>query len=158
MTVRRLSDSPGAPQGAPPLYRMLGVLAFLASASTAGASPADQIPTPRPEPCIQLNTEPEEGEIITASGLSYGQVRAALSAVIQTALYCEKPERMSEVHLTFELVVGCDGVVSSIEPMDMGGAPETYVHCVQAVIAKADFDAHDMPDGQDVTYPVDVAW
>lgn len=158
MTDRRPSLFLGAPQYSLHPYRMLGILIVLASAASAGASPADQIPTPRPEPCIQLNAEPEEGEIIAASGLSYGQVRAPLSAVIQTALYCEKPEHMSEVHLTFELVVGCDGVVSSIEPMDTGGAPEAYVSCVQAVIAKADFDAHDMPDGQEVTYPVDVAW
>ena len=133
-------------------------LLLLAVAGLALAAPADKLPDPRPEPCIEFEADPEEGEMMAAAGLSYEQVRMALNGVIQTALYCGQPDGMSEVHLTFELMVGCDGVVSKIEASDTGGAPADYVQCVSDVIKKADFDAHDLPDGQEVTYPVNVAW
>ena len=96
--------------------------------------------------------------MVAPTGLSYPDVKAALNDVIQTALYCGQPEGMDAVHLTFELDVGCDGVVTSVKTLEDGGAPETYVSCVSAVIAKADFPAHDMKDGYPVTYPVNVAW
>ncbi len=86
-------------------------------------SAADRVPTPRPEPCIVFAADPCEGEVAQAAGLGYAEVRLALNGVIQHALYCERPEGQSEVHLTFELVVGCDGLVSSIETSDDGGAP-----------------------------------
>ncbi len=130
---------------------------FILALAFAG-SPADRLPSPRPEPCLELDGDPEEGEMLGSSGLSYEQVTGSLNAVIQTALYCPQPEGHSELHLTFELLVGCDGVVSSIEPVDDDGAPEPYVACVSEVIQKADFPAHDMPDGMVVTYPVNVAW
>ena len=96
--------------------------------------------------------------MIASAGLSYEQVTLALNGVIQTALYCKQPQGVSELHLTFELIVGCDGVVSTIEALEGDGAPESYVSCVQDVIAKADFPAHDMADGMPITYPVNVAW
>lgn len=121
-------------------------------------APADRVPTPRPEPCVEFTANPCEGEVAQAAGLGYAQVRTALGGVIQAALYCPQPADMAEVHLTYELTVGCDGVVSAIEASDDGGAPQDYVACVASVIEKADFPAHDMPDGMPVTYPVDVAW
>ena len=96
--------------------------------------------------------------MVAAEGLSYPQVSAALNGVIQTALYCGQPTGFSELHLTFDLVVGCDGVVQSLDVIDDDGAPASYVACVSAVIAKADFPAHDMANGMPLTYPVDVAW
>ena len=127
-------------------------------ASGAWASPADQLPDPRPEPCIPFEPELEEADMAAPQGLSYAEVRTALNGVIQTALYCGQPDGMSEVHLTFELSVGCDGLVKSIETVSDGGAPADYISCVSAVIKKADFPAHDMENGMPVTYPVDVAW
>ena len=136
----------------------LNLLLLAGLATTASAAPADRLPDPRPEKCLSFEAEPEEGEMMAAAGLSYEQVRLALNGVIQTALYCGQPAGKTEVHLTFELLVGCDGVVSKIEASDDDGAPADYVKCVSDVIAKADFDAHDLPDGQEVTYPVNVAW
>lgn len=123
-----------------------------------GATPADAIPTPKAERCIPFNPDPAEGEMVTPDGLGYEQVRGALNGVIQHALRCGQPTGFKAVHLTFELVVGCNGVVTSITASDDDGAPDTYVACVAAVIKKADFPAHDMADGMPVTYPVNVAW
>jgi hypothetical protein len=127
--------------------------------STAWAvAPADRLPDPRPEPCLDVVGDPDEGEVIGSVGLSYEQVTGALNAVIQTALHCPQPDGHAALNLTFQLNVGCDGTVSAIETVDDDGAPEPYLDCVSAVIQKADFDAHDMPDGMTVTYPVNVAW
>jgi hypothetical protein len=62
------------------------------------------------------------------------------------------------LHLTYELVVGCDGVIASLTLSEDGGAPASYVSCVSAVILKADFPPHDIADGLVVTYPVNVSW
>jgi hypothetical protein len=127
-------------------------------AAVALAAPADRLPTPRPEPCVPINTDPAEGEISAANGLGYEEVVGALNGVIQTALRCERPAETDALNLTYELMVGCDGVVATIEAIETDGAPQPYIDCVTAVIAKADFPAHDMPDGMPVTYPVNVAW
>ncbi|MBT3221960.1 MAG: hypothetical protein HN348_23035 [Proteobacteria bacterium] len=126
----------------------------------AHAAPADRLPEPRREPCIPFDIDADvaEGEMLSPEGLSYEEVKLALNGVIQTALYCGQPAGFAAVHLTFELTVGCDGVVSKIETFDDGGAPESYVSCVSNVVKKADFPAHDMEDGMPVTYPVNVAW
>ncbi|MBW2258524.1 MAG: hypothetical protein JRI25_28580 [Deltaproteobacteria bacterium] len=134
----------------------LGLLGVLAT--TAWAAPADRLPQPRPEPCIPFEVDPEEGEMLTPNGLSYAQVKTALNGVIQTALHCGQPDGMSAVYLTFDLTVGCDGVISEIETVDGGGAPADYVQCISEVIAKADFPAHDQEGGMMVTYPVNVSW
>lgn len=128
-----------------------------ATAAWAG-TPADRLPNPKPEPCKTFDADPEEGEFAYPDGLSYEQVTGALNKVIQTALRCPRPAGATELHLTYELLVGCDGVVSSIETVDDGGAPDDYAQCISDVVKKADFPAHDMPDGMTVTYPVTVAW
>ncbi len=140
------------------LQRRLPLLASVASLALLGAAPADAIPTPKAEKCIPFEADPAEGEMATPNGIGYEQVRAALNGVIQHALKCGQPTGFTEIHLTFELVVGCNGVVSTIEATDDDGAPDTYVACVAAVIKKADFPGHDMADGFPVTYPVNVNW
>lgn len=123
-----------------------------------GVSPADGVPDPQPERCLPFLGAVAEGETATPNGLGYPEVRSALNAVIQHALKCGQPSGMQEIHLTFELMVGCNGLVTSIETADSGGAPPDYVTCVSSVIQKADFPAHDIAQGMPVTYPVDVAW
>ena len=137
----------------------------MAPLATAGA-PADRLPTPRPERCLggpaeltaDAEADADEPSFGGSSGLDYDQVVPVLQQTIQTALYCGQPEGFSELHLTFELTVGCDGLVSKVEATDEDGAPDAYLACVMDVLRKADFPAHDMPDGMPVTYPVSFAW
>lgn len=142
----------------PPLAAVL--LAVLAPSARAGApaTPADRLPTPRPEPCVVFTADPAEGDMAAPEGLDYEAVTAALKKVLPTALYCPRPPDVARLRMTFELVVGCDGRVSQLECTRSDGAPDAYVACVSAVIQKADFPAHDLPDGMPVTYPVNVAW
>jgi hypothetical protein len=154
---QRMNSVPKPKSRATPTHRGW-LLLWAALPMLAVAAPADNLPTPRPEPCVEFDADPEEGEIAAPAGLSYQEVSTALNGVIQTALHCKQPAEFSELHLTFDLLVGCDGVVSNIETIDDGGAPEPYVSCVSDVIAKADFPAHDMQNGMPLTYPVNVAW
>ncbi len=137
---------------------MVHAALFLPALALAADAPADRLPDPRPEPCPIFQPELSDDDMATPAGLSYEEVRLALNGVIQTALYCGQPEGRSSVGVTYELVVGCDGIVASIECSDDDGAPAAWVQCVSDVLAKADFPAHQMSDGMPVTYPVNVSW
>lgn len=131
---------------------------LLALVGAASASPADRLPAPRPEPCVIFQPELADDDMAAPAGLSYEEVVVALGGVIQTALHCPRPAGRAALALTFELQVGCDGLVSSVECSDTDEAPDAYVACVADVIRKADFPSHDMADGMPITYPVNVAW
>jgi hypothetical protein len=139
--------------------RVCALACAVGLAGVAWAAPADRVADPRPEPCVPFDTETEDDNaILTPAGLEFYEVKAALNEVIQVALYCGQPDGFSEVHLTFQMMVGCDGLVSEISADDTGGAPDAYVSCVSDVIAKADFPAHQIEGGMPITYPVNVAW
>lgn len=125
--------------------------------ANAGA-PADRLPSPKAEPCVVFTADPAEGEYAAPEGLAYETVTASLNKVLPTALHCPRPANLSRVRLNFEMVIGCDGRVKTIECSRDDGAPADYVSCVSAVVAKADFPAHDLPDGMELTYPVNVSW
>ncbi len=130
-------------------------------AASAWARPADMVPRPRAESCLTFNADdanPDEYEMVVPDGLNFNQVTMSLNNVIQYALHCEQPEDRDSLSLTFELLVGCNGLVSEIKVIDDDFAPDDYVTCVSDVIERADFPAHDMENGMPVTYPVNVAW
>ena len=149
----RRTGSASVPSRVLRVFACCSALVGLSSLAWAAGAPADRLPMPRPELCLEIDEDASMG-----SGLGYDDVTLALESVIQTALYCPKPAGFSELHLTYELVVGCNGIVSSIEVVETGGAPEAYTSCVSDVIAKADFPAHDLVGGVPITYPVNVAW
>ena len=133
-------------------------LLLLGSVALAADSPADRLPDPRPEPCPIFDPDLADHDMATPTGLSYEEVRMALNGVINTALYCGQPEGRTSLGLTYELTVGCDGVVAAVECSDSDDAPGDYVQCVADVLKKADFPPHEMSDGMPVTYPVNVSW
>ena len=136
------------------IWPAFGVMLMVGSAA-AEESAAEKTPDPKRQRCLpyyeDVAEEPPEG-------LNYNQVQGALNKVIQYALYCDQPKGMSAVAMTFELSVGCDGLVKKIETIDDGGAPLDYVSCVSSVISKAGFPGHEMESGFPVTYPVNVSW
>jgi hypothetical protein len=140
----------------------MNLLIPLALGAAWAGTPADRLPTPKPERCkAPPMTVDEDGDGPSyggSEGLSYEQVVPVLQKTVQTALYCARPEGREALHLTFQITVGCDGVVSGIEATDDDDAPEAYLTCVMDVLRKADFPAHDMPAGMPITYPVDVSW
>lgn len=140
------------------MHPLLPLALSLAWAGT----PADRLPTPRPERCkapsLSIEDDADGPSYGGSEGLSYEQVVPVLQKTVQTALHCARPEGRDTLGLTFQLTVGCDGIISEIEATDDDDAPEAYLSCVMEVLKKADFPAHDMPDGMPITYPVDVSW
>ena len=123
--------------------------------------PADMLPKPRAKTCKEFQGDvqnSEEAAYAMAEGLSFNEIFSVLNETVQYALYCEQPAGYSSLNMTFDLVIGCNGIVKLIDIVDHGGAPEAYTNCVTSVLYKADFPGHDLPDGQTVTYPVNVAW
>lgn len=113
---------------------------------------------PRPEPCVEMGTDPAEGEFLMAAGLDEAQIRAAMDPVLPHALKCKPDEGVDMLRLRFGINVGCNGVVDNVWVDDDDGASESYVECVADVLRYADFPAHDMPDGMEFEYPVSVSW
>jgi len=113
---------------------------------------------PRPEACITMGGEPEEGEYLMSAGLDEVQIRAAMDPVLPHALKCKRDEGVDMLRLRFGVNVGCNGVVDNVWVDDDDGASESYVECIAEVLRYADFPAHDMPDGMEFEYPVSVSW
>ena len=60
--------------------------------------------------------------------------------------------------MTFDVTVGCDGIVSKMVTVDDDDAPEDYVQCVSDVIAKADFGPPVCRTVWSSQYPVNISW
>lgn len=141
-----------------PARRAVPLLLVSGAAAWAAAAPADRLPRPKAERCTPFDPDVAEGDAVAPDGLAYDDVKRALGGVIQTALYCPRPAGRDQIGLTYELVVGCDGLVKSVTCSDPDDAPDAYVACIAAVLERADFPSHDMADGFPITYPVNVAW
>jgi len=111
---------------------------------------------PSAEPCLALDMDPAEGDMVASSGLSMDQVRPSLRRIVGEALRCEADEGATTASITFSILVGCDGVVDSVDIEDRGDSSKRYAQCVAEVLEYADFPAHDMPKGMRFTYPVNV--
>ena len=130
-------------------------LCFLSKESAAEEAAASMVPTPKRKRCVPYMADVADEP---PQGLEFAQVHRSLNKVIQYALHCKQPNGMSAIAMTFEISVGCDGLVKMIEASDDGGAPAEYVSCVSAVIQKAGFPGHEMEEGFPITYPVNVSW
>ncbi|MEL6344034.1 MAG: hypothetical protein AAFV53_13020 [Myxococcota bacterium] len=133
------------------------LLLLLMLAQAEPVEPAERLPKPEPERCLGFIAMPGD-EDARPDGLTYEQIAPVLDAVLPTALHCPRPTGRTQLALTFALVIGCDGLISSIAVVDDDRAPEAYLQCVSSVIQRADFPAHDMAEGMPVTYPVNVRW
>lgn len=120
--------------------------------------PTDGLVRPTPEACIPFEPELEEEGMAAPGGLSHAQVKGALDRVLGNALSCGPDEDMSELRQTWQLTIGCDGVLKAAIATDDGGASARLSGCIGDVLMHADFPAHDMADGMPVTYPINAAW
>ena len=128
------------------------------ASSTSSSNSTKGLRMPRPEACITMGGEPEEGEYLMSAGLDEVQIRAAMDPVLPHALKCKRDEGVDMLRLRFGVNVGCNGVVDNVWVDDDDGASESYVECIAEVLRYADFPAHDMPDGMEFEYPVSVSW
>ena len=93
--------------------------------------------------------------MIASSGLDRQVLKSALDAVLPHALSCGTE---GSFRPTFELLIGCDGVMKTVTVIEDDGAEPQVLDCIAQVLRHADFPAHDMPDGMVVPYPVSVSF
>jgi hypothetical protein len=116
-------------------------------ASTSGLT------MPTPEACIAFDADPGDEGMVAPGGLDRPVVKAALDKVLSHALSCGTE---GNYRIVFELVIGCDGVMKTVQVSDDDGADGDVTACIGDVLRHADFPGHDMPDGMSLTYPVSV--
>lgn len=109
---------------------------------------------PQPEPCVPFDPELGEEGMAAPEGLDRATVKRGLDAVLPLAQGCPFPG--GRTRIVFELVIGCDGLVRSVEVSDPDGASKEAIDCAKDALRLADFPAHDMADGMPVTYPLTI--
>lgn len=115
----------------------------------------DLPPRPAPKACLSGPSGDDLGEAGAAAsqGLDGDDVRAAMRGFVGHTLRCFAADAPSGTVGT-ELVVGCDGVVRSVEITNDGGFDAATVACVRDVLGRTPFPAHDLPDGDRFAYPL----
>lgn len=109
---------------------------------------------PQPEPCVPFDPELGDEGMAAPEGLDRATVKRGLDAVLPLAQGCTFPS--GRTRIVFELVIGCDGLVRSVEVSDPDGASKEAIDCAKDALRLADFPAHDMADGMPVTYPLTI--
>ena len=126
---------------------------------TAGGE-AGALSMPAPQACLELDEAALEGGddlgMLAAEGLSLAQTRAAMDAFLPRLGSCLEGAAGPGGTVTFEVRVGCDGRVAAIGIADEGGVDPLVVGCVKERLRYAAFPAHDMPDGFDFVYPMQI--
>lgn len=150
----------GAPVAATPkkrgTRRRIGT-AVVPDEAVPGTDPLPAMPAPKP--CVPPPTGDDLGEqgAVASQGLDRGQVRAAMNAFVGHTLRCFPPEAAAGTVMT-DLVVGCDGRVTSVTVSDDGGFDAATIGCVRDVLGRTPFPAHDLPDGYTFGYPLSFSF
>ncbi len=114
----------------------------------AGAVSAPTLPMPPAKRCLPPPTDVEgEAAMATNLGLSVAQINGGMNPISGHAVACF-PDGTSGVHeVTVEMVVGCDGRVSSSSVIAHAGLPAAVVGCLEQTLGHGGFPAHAVPDG-----------
>jgi LysM repeat protein len=113
---------------------------------------------PRPKDCLDGPSGDGLGDVgaVASEGLSYTQIKRSMDAIAPHTLSCV-PEGTTG-RLETRIVVGCDGLVRSVETGATGGLPPDVVACVVDKLGYAEFPAHALPNGEIFDYPLTYSW
>lgn len=119
--------------------------------STATAS--QPAATPAAKRCLPPPSEELLGEAgaFASVGLDRAQVRRGLDAALPATLPCA--EGGTGVVL-FDLTIGCNGLVTAISVDSAGPFSAEATACMARALRSASFDAHQLPNGMKVGYPL----
>lgn len=137
-----------------------------AAVPTAGATGADRFRStatmrrPRPKKCLQaeaidLGGGDEMGVMRVGNGLSPQQINESFQPYHSYLASCQPVD--GEDHsgsVTFELHVGCDGIVHGVEVTDDSLYEPEMIECLEDRLTYVEFPAHDMEDGMYFEYPL----
>jgi len=138
LTLREHDPAAGPPASAPKRKR---------ARSTATAS------QPAAKRCLPPPSEELLGEegAVASVGLDRAQVRRGLDPVLPATLPCA--DGVTGVAL-FDLTIGCNGLITGIRVDDAGPFSAEATACMARALRGASFDAHQLPDGMKVGYPL----
>ena len=126
-------------------------------------TPSEGLTMPAPKPCLAPPTLEgaggDEPEMAASQGLAGQDLRPAFAAFLDHLDRCPAVEGASgsaRVRLVFR--VGCDGRVQEVRVADDGGAPRELLDCVVDTARYTAFPAHDLPDGEEIAYPLTLSW
>lgn len=115
---------------------------------------------PRPKACLTAATvEGLEGEEMAAyrveQGLDSSQINAAFRPYLEFLNDCRPDDGGDHSgHATFELRVGCDGVVDGVDVTDDSLYEPAMIACLKDRLRYVEFPAHDDADGVFFEYPL----
>ena len=115
---------------------------------------------PKPKVCLSAATvEGVGGEEMSAmrltQGLDSGQINAAFQPYLTFLNDCRPDDGEDHSgHATFELHVGCDGVVDGVEVADDSLYEAAMMECLKDRLRYVEFPAHDDADGVFFEYPL----
>lgn len=116
---------------------------------------------PPEKPCLpppdagQLDAEGgDEPAFLASRGLSKEQVEAAMGPFLPSLSACIGDGVWPDGVLELELRIACTGRVDRARVLDGGGMPAELGACVADRVRTVSFAAHDLPDGQELRYPV----
>ena len=117
---------------------------------SGGGRSYSKLAMPAARRCLEADLDldaDEEFGVSTSSGLTAGQIGAAVRGFQEETLRCfaDAPEASGSIQL--ELTVGCDGRVAEVVVMDDTVGDEAFVKCVSDTMRYAPFPAHDRTDG-----------
>ena len=94
-----------------------------------------------------------DASMVASEGLSRAQVRTALDAFVPELVPCVEGELPTGT-LLLDLTVACTGRVAAVSVVKDPGWPEGVIACVRDTLRFAPFPAHDLPDGEQITWPL----
>ncbi len=132
-------------------------------ARSAGKKPArsgSSLRKPRPKACLTPDAfDPdgggEMGAVRVGVGLSRGQIDTAFAPMLESLAACRPDDGGDHSgHATFELLVGCDGVVSAVDVADDSLYEPGMIACLRERLTYVEFPAHDRREGVVFEYPL----
>ena len=127
--------------------------------------PTGPIRTPRlsmpsAKRCLAQSTRRNvaEGDVYGGKGLSSSQIKSSLNKTLGYTRRCMPAGTKGKFQVIVELTVGCDGRVKNTFTINGGGAPKPVTACIETVLSRTGFPAHDIPDGQSFQYPINYSF
>ena len=159
LIIHAASASPGTPEpvGVAPRRKRR-------SAGTSEPAEADAeapLVMPQAKPCLagpEATTQGEGFETVSSQGLAPGDVKAAINRFVPRTASCMPDGWTGRATVQVDLLIGCNGLLTSAEVHSSGGLPDETLACITDRLRYAEFPAHDLPDGEQARVPLRYAY
>ena len=126
----------------------------------SSAANANRPPRPRARACLtpevtDLDGAGELGAMRVGTGLSAGQIDRAFQARLDYLAACRPDDGEDHSgHVSFELEVGCNGLIEAVAVADDSLYEPAMIACLEERLRYVGFPAHDREEGVVFEYPL----